>query len=80
MIIHKIEVGRKENSDTIRVSIITDAAGFSISLVFVGVETVISSVSGWFGIILVIEHTDAGATCVGSVGVPFDAKSMRGIT
>ena len=33
-----------------------------------------------FGLDLVIQHTDAGATSVGILGVPFDEDAIRGIT
>ena len=39
----------------------------------------VSYIGVWFLINLFIEHTDAGATLVSSVGVPFDEEAMRGI-
>ena len=79
MIVRDIEGGRKETSDIIRVSTISDSSDISVSLYDVGVGRSISRVGSWFGIILIIEHTYVCETSVMCVGVLFDAEAMRGI-
>ena len=79
MIVHYIEGGYTYTSYLGRASSITDAADVSFSLAVVVVRRGISHIGGWIGIALVFQHADAGATSVGGVGVPFDAKAMRGV-
>ena len=80
MIGHDIEGEHKDISVIRIVSSISDAADVSVRLAAVGFGRGIRRVGAWFGITFVIEHTDAGAIIVGSVGVTFDAEAMRGIT
>ena len=77
MIAYEIEGGRKETSEIRRVGIISDSPGVSVILSDVEVGRGVSRIGGWFRITLVIDYTNAGATSVGVVGVPFDMESMR---
>ena len=69
MIDHDIEVNNKEKIDTIGVSSINYDVDVSVRLAAVGFWMGIRRAVGWFGITLVIEHIDVGATSVGNVGV-----------
>ena len=80
MIALDIEGVCTENSDIRRVSSSIDTSGVSVILAAVGVVRGSSRVGGWFGITFAIDHTDAGAKSVRGVGVPFDAKLMRGVS
>ena len=80
IISHDIEDGRKDTSGIRRVSSIKDADDVSVRLSAVGLGIGISRVGGWFGFTLVIQHTNAGATSIGSLGMPFYVGAMRDIT
>ena len=68
------------NSNTSRVSRISDDDDSSVSLDTVGVGRGISHIGGCFEINFVTDHMDADATIFVSVGVTFDVEAMRGIT